>query len=96
MFDAMETLVRLLNLPYRSIDSVVRTSDGFYIGHVRGDIGYNAFYGKPASPHPGPGRMHMLDVWRGLTPEEQSAVIAVAANPPDGTPIPLTKEFGLE
>ena len=93
-FDPAETIALLCNLP-PNIDAVCRTSDGHYLGHVRGDIGYNAFFGMPSKPHPGPGCDQMLTTWGNLTPDEQAAVIAEAAHPSDGTPIRLVEDFGV-
>jgi hypothetical protein len=93
--NANEALLRLMNLPPCRFDGVVRTSDGFYLGRVKGDLGYNAFLGKPKPPHPGPGRDLTLNTWGKLTPTERRAVLALAANPPDGAPILLAEDFGV-
>ena len=89
-----ETMLRLMNLPASRFEGVVRTADGMYIGQVVGDVGYNAFLGKPAPVHDGPGRDNTLRIWDALTAEEQAQVRAVAACPSDGQPIPLA-DFGV-
>ena len=93
--DTRETLLRLMNLPPSRFSGVVRTSDGHYIASVHGDVGYNAFLGRPSPPHPGPGRDAMLAVWDGLSQEEREAVYCLAANPVDGEPIDLHGHFGV-
>lgn len=90
-----ETLLRLMNLPPSKFDGVCRTSDGHYIAQLKGDLGYNAFLGKPSPPHPGPGRNLMLKVWNGLTPSEKDDVLALAQRPVDGLPILLHADFGI-
>ena len=65
------------------------------MGEVAGDIGYNIFIGKPAKPHPGPGRDLTLAIWNSLSEQERKQVLTLAAHPPDGSPIPLAQEFGL-
>jgi len=92
---ARENLLRLMNLPPSRFDGVVRTSDGFYLAQVKGDIGYNAFLGKPSAPHPGPGRDLMLEAWNGLDEQERIDVLALAARPGDGSPILLERDFGV-
>ena len=91
---AHETMLRLMSLP-RHFVGVTRTSDGFYIAQVEGDVGYNAFLGKPQPVHAGPGLDNALRIWAGLSDEERKAVHAVAASPMDGSPIPLTDDFGI-
>ena len=90
--DAQRNLLRLMNLP--QFAGVVRTADGFYTAQVPGDLGYNAFLGKPSPVHDGPGLAQTLKVWAGLTEEERDAVRMLAANPPDGERIPLA-DFGI-
>src|SRR3972149_11010514 len=93
----MGKLMRVMGLggaPYE-LEAICRTSDGFYMGQLAGDLGYNIFIGKPAKPHPGPGRDLTLSAWRGLSEQERKQVLALAACPPDGSPIPLAREFGL-
>ena len=92
---ARDNLLRLMNLPPSRFDGVVRTSDGFYLAQVKGDIGYNAFLGKPSEPHDGPGRDAMLEVWNGLDEQEKVEVLALAARPGDGSPILLERDFGV-
>jgi len=94
MKTSTELLLDLLNLTCLNIDDVVRTSDGFYIGQVKGDIGFNAFIGAPAPVHSGPGKDRTLAVWSGFTSAEKQAVVRRAGNPQDGAPIPL-EDFGL-
>ena len=77
------------------LESVCRTVDGMYIGQVAGDVGYNAFIGKPSQVHEGPGLEQSRGVWDSLTPNERTAVLQLAASPGDGTPIPLQREFGI-
>lgn len=94
--NTQEAMLRLMNLPpSMRFVGVCRTSDGMYLAQVEGDLGYNAFIGKPAPPHPGPGRNMMMKVWEGLTQEERKAVYAQAAHPVDGWPIGLHEEFGV-
>ena len=93
--DTHTTLLRLMNLPPSKFAGVVRTVDGHYIAQLHGDVGYNAFLGKPSPPHPGPGRDLMLKVWNGLTQDEKQAVLVLAARPIDGSPIPLETDFGV-
>jgi len=92
---ARENLLRLMNLPASRFEGVIRTSDGFYLARVKGDIGYNAFLGKPSAPHDGLGRDAMLEVWNGLDEQERVKVLALAARPGDGSPILLEKDFGV-
>jgi len=89
-----ETLLRLMNLPPQQFSGVV-FSTGNYLASVHGNLGYNAFLGMPAPPHPGPGHDLMLKVWESLTPAEQVAVYCLAANPIDGEPIDLHGHFGV-
>ena len=91
--DAQRNLLRVMNLPARFV-GVVRTSDGHYLAQEEGDLGYNAFLGRPAPIHDGPGLTNTLRIWAGLTEEEQEAVRAAAAYPVDGVPIPLA-DFGI-
>ncbi len=90
-----ETMLKLMSLPVSRFDGVVYTSDGCYIAKAIGDCGYNAFLGKPQPVHNGPGRDQMLETWAGLTPTERKAVHVLAAAPGDGSPIPLSKHFGV-
>ena len=91
-----EALLRLMSIgPSLGIVAVVRTSDGFYLGQQEGDLGYNAFIGRPPPPHPGPGRDMMLETWAGLTADEKRAVLMLAYSPVDGSPIPLAADFGV-
>ncbi len=94
MDDSRKTMLLLMNLPASRFDGVVRDGSGNYIAQVIGDIGYNAFLGRPAPVHDGPGRDNTLQIWNGLTAKEQAQVRAVAACPGDGQPIPLA-DFGV-
>ena len=89
--------MRLMNLGGHpaELEAVCRTSDGFYMGQVKGDVGYNVFIGRPSAPHPGPGRDLMLERWATLDALERLAVIALAVRPLDGSPIPLERDFGI-
>lgn len=93
--NTQETLLRLMNLPPSRFAGVVRTGDGYYLAQVVGDLGYNAFLGKPNPPHNGPGRNLMLSVWSSLTDKEKRAVYALAKNPLDGQSILLHEDFGV-
>ena len=90
----MENLINLMNLQITGIESVIRTSDGFYLGREPGDIGYNMFIGCPSTPHPGPGRDRTQKVWQSLNKQEREQVRQIAAHPIDGSPILLT-DFGV-
>ena len=93
----MGKLMQVMGLggaPYE-LEAICRTSDGFYMGQLVGDIGYNVFIGKPAKPHPGPGRDLTLSVWEGLSEQERKQILSLAAHPPDGSSIPLVQEFDL-
>jgi hypothetical protein len=74
----MKNLMKLLNLPYRSLASITLDSDGNYLGMEEGDIGYNIFFGKPNIGKGGIGDRHMIDTWRGFTLEEKGEVTAEA------------------
>ena len=89
-----EAMLKLMCLP-SSFDGVCRTSDGFYLARVRGDPGYNHFLGKPSPPHPGAGYNWMLATWNDLSLDEKINVLELAANPLDGLPILLHKDFGV-
>lgn len=92
---ARENLLRLMNIPQAmGLDGVVKTADGHYIGRVQGDCGYNAFIGKPAPVHPGPGLDCTLETWAGMSQLERDGVRALAAVPVDGEPIDLA-DFGV-
>lgn len=93
--DTNRTLLKLMNLPPGRFAGVCRTTDGHYIAQIHGDVGYNAFLGRPAPPHDGPGRDSMLATWHSLTPRDKAAVISLAANPIDGEPIDLAADFGV-
>lgn len=90
---AMGNLMRLMCLggaPYE-LEAVCRTSDGCYLGQVAGDVGYNAFLGRPkhidnAQPET---RQMVLGIWEGLDEQARLAVKALARRPGDGSPIPL-------
>mgnify|MGYP001594863056 CR=1 FL=1 len=90
-----ETLLKLMCLPISKFVGVVRTADGHYLAQVHGGLGYNAFLGRPTAPHAGPGRDYMLATWNSLTSSEKLAVLALAANPIDGSPILLSEDFGV-
>ena len=93
--DCQEALLKLMNLPTSQYISVCRTSDGYYLAQRRGDLGYNAFLGKPTPPHDGPGRDFMLQTWASLSPAERVAVWHLARHPLDGLPIRLAEDFGV-
>jgi hypothetical protein len=95
MFNPLDTLLRLMNLPdgmRANVAAVMRTSDGFYQLMDRGDCGYNRFIGKPARLHAGPGLDRTRELWASLTAEQRAAVRRAAANL-DG-PVRL-EEFGI-
>ncbi len=94
MKSATELLLNLLNLRPAGVVDVVLTTDGHFIGKTCGDIGYNAFLGKPSGA-PGPGMDRTREVWETFSDSERAAVIHRAANPPDGSPIDLAL-FGIE
>lgn len=94
----MGRLMQIMNLsgaPYE-LEAVCKTSDGFYMGQIAGDLGYNVFIGKPAAPHPGPGLKNALAIWEKFTKEQKQAVSALAQHMPDGGRIDLVREFGIE
>ena len=94
----MKNLLKLIALDITGIESVCRTSDGIYLGMHEGDIGYNLVLGRPARPNERPdssGIDYTLDVWDSFTSKERVEVEHLAANMPDGTPIPLLEEFGV-
>jgi hypothetical protein len=91
----MEIILALMNLQAKRLDAVCRTSDGYYMGQAAGDIGYNAFLGRPEPVHDGPGRQAMLKVWAGLSDDEREAVLRLADNPPNGAPLLLVADFGV-
>lgn len=93
--DTNKVLLTLMNLPPGRFAAVCRTTDGHYIARVHGDIGYNAFLGRPSLVHEGPGRHATLMLWNELSPAERAAVLALAASPPDGEPIDLAGDFGV-
>lgn len=93
--DATELLLLVTNLKPTGIVDVCLTVDGFYIGMMPGDIGYNAFIGKP-SHHEGPGMDHSRKVWNGLSEDEQRALLHRCRDPLDGAPIPLHRFLGVE
>ena len=76
-----------------TLEAVVRTSDGMYLGQAAGDLGYNHFLGQPSAPTDYVRRANVKR-WASLSESERIAVQALAANPPDGTPIPLA-DFGV-
>ena len=56
------------------LESITLTSDGMYLGQVSGDMGYNAFLGRPNS-NPLPETRELLQGhWNGLSAPEQDAV----------------------
>ena len=73
---------------------VVLTTDGHFVGQNAGEVGYNAFIGRP-SGQPGPGMDRSREVWQTFSDVERAAVRYRADNPPDGEPIPL-ELFGIE
>lgn len=86
----MTNLLRLMCIPSH-IEAVCKTSDGFYLGQVKGDIGFNAFLGKPKEPHLGIGRERMMGVWDSLSSNEREEVLVQA----QGLGIDLEGEFGV-
>jgi len=94
MNTAEQLLLRLLHIPadLLGIDGIVKTPDGFYLGKLVGDIGYNVFLGEPS--HTTPNQEATRELWETLTPDQRQAVRLLASNPPDGSPIPL-EEFGV-
>ena len=90
-----QTLLKLMCIPTSIYDGVCRTSDGCYLGRVKGGVGYDAFLGKPGPLHPGPGRNLMLRTWGELDEAQRKAVLALAAAPGDGCAIPLARDFGV-
>ena len=79
LFDSTKALMAVMNLPERlGLVDVIRTSDGCYLGMAAGDIGYNAFLGKPASIHPGPGLENATEKWNALSKSEQLLVAQLA------------------
>jgi len=93
--DTLTNMLKLMCIPTSMYDGVVRTSDGYYTAHIKGDVGYNAFLGKPGPRHGGPGRKWMLDTWNGLSLDEKRAVVYLSAHPGDGSPIRLKDDFGV-
>ena len=91
----MQNMLNMMNLQVLDIDSVIRTIDGHYLGHLPNDIGYNAFIGSP-SHHAGSSRNRSLKTWNNLSAGEQAAVLAIATNPTDGSPIPILNFLGLD
>ena len=67
------------------LEAVCKTADGMYLGQVAGDLGYNAFIGRPAAPHVGPGLDLVQRVWQGYSRDEQARVVALARLMPDGS-----------
>lgn len=43
----LENLMSIISLPSRLYQNFTITSDGYYLGMEHGDIGFNAFLGKP-------------------------------------------------
>lgn len=93
--ETKEALLKLMCLPTSRFDGVCRTSDGNYLDQAKGDLGYNVFLGNPSPPHDGPGRRFMFDTWDSLSREERKAVLHLANNPMDGSPIRLKEDFGV-
>jgi hypothetical protein len=90
----MENLLKVMAIPTSRYDGVCRTSDGFYMGRERGDIGYNAFLGSPSLRCEGPGYEFRIKAWERLSEEEKTGVRWIAAHPEDGEPIPLEEFIG--
>ena len=84
-------LLRLMSLPLSRFSDVTRSSDGYYLAAVHGDLGFNAFLGRPSPVHPGPGYDAMLKHWTSMLPGERVAVKALAV----AMGIPLCKDFGV-
>lgn len=55
----MRELLQVMNLEPLQLVAVMVTSDGFYLGRERGDIGFNAFLGMPR-----PGSFAVSESWR--------------------------------
>lgn len=73
-----------------SLEAITLTSDGWYMGQLSGDLGYNVFLGRPNS-NPLPETRELLQGhWNGLTAPEQDAVLRLAVNMPDGRAINVT------
>ena len=94
MRNATALLINLLNLRPAGVVDVVLTTDGHFVGQNAGEVGYNAFIGRP-SGQPGPGMDRSREVWQTFSDVERAAVRYRADNPPDGEPIPL-ELFGIE
>ncbi len=73
------------------LENITRTSDGFYIGREPGDVGYNAFIGRPQHIDNAQDstREIVRTFWDSLSETERLQVQALAARPADGSPIPL-------
>lgn len=93
MRNPTELLINLLNLRPAGVVDVVLTTDGHFIGKAPGDVGYNAFLGKPKNA-PGPGQDRTRELWKTLSDAERAGVRNRADNPPDGEPINL-ELFGI-
>lgn len=86
-----QQLLKVMNLDMFGFVNVVKSSDGFYLGQEEGDIGFNAFIGKPAPVHSGPGLERALSAWKTYSETDQQLVTALALS----KSIDLTGEFGI-
>ena len=88
---AIDNLTNLINLGHFGFVDIAKTSDGFYLGMEPGDIGFNAFIGKPHPVHAGPGLNRTLQVWNDFTDTEKTQVLGLAIL----KGIDLENEFGV-
>lgn len=73
----METLLRICALSSFFVD-IMRTTDGHYLARERGDIGFNAFMGKP---NPRPMESTLQRAWGifcGLSLSERKGIVRLA------------------
>ena len=82
----------LIHLKHFDFADLVKTSDGHYLGMAKGDIGFNAYIGKPQAPHAGPGLTRSLRIWKGLTEDQKDDVVDAARI----RGIDLEQEFGID
>jgi len=74
----METLLKVCALPPSQFCEVTRTSDGYYLARAVGDIGLNAFLGRP---NPKPKRVTLDRSWgifRALTLAQRKHLVHLA------------------
>ena len=84
-------LMQLSGAPY-TLESIIKTSDGFYLGQLEGDIGYNQFIGSPHKARLESTKQLMNTYWREFSEDEKIDVITLAK----GMGINLRKEIGLK